>query len=149
MPAPKAILRDIHDLKLDPTQHHSVFRSSGRLVKHYVVECEVSSPVVKCALVMLEQKETLQEPDVFDQEVPLDDFDAAISVLLNEEQEVQTAPELLSQEQEDVVEQTVPVEQAVPDEKPMVVVHDVSPKDVVKKADKFEKKDKTKKADKK
>lgn len=34
MPSPRAVLRDIHDLKLDPTQRHSDIKASGRLRKH-------------------------------------------------------------------------------------------------------------------
>lgn len=31
MPSPKAVLRDIHDLKLDPKKAHGAIRASGRL----------------------------------------------------------------------------------------------------------------------
>ncbi len=46
MPSPKAVLRDIHDLKLDPRKAHTAIRVSGRLRKFATVEV-ASAPVLK------------------------------------------------------------------------------------------------------
>lgn len=43
MPSPKAVLRDIHDLKLDPKQAHSKTKRSGRL--RHVVSATVLQPL--------------------------------------------------------------------------------------------------------
>jgi len=57
MPSPKAVLRDINDLKLDPKVAHSGTKASGRLKQssaHHVAEpVPVHKEVVKPALVSL------------------------------------------------------------------------------------------------
>lgn len=59
MPSPRAVLADIHDLKLDPTKAHSGVKASGRL--HKKVTEEVVDEKLKNGLVELPKAEAKTE----------------------------------------------------------------------------------------
>lgn len=66
MPSQKAVLRDIHDMKLDPNQAHSVTRSAGRLVKresrsHHHAEEVVATPIVEEVMTEMSEPATAVE----------------------------------------------------------------------------------------
>jgi len=61
MPSPKAVLRDIHDLKLDPKTHHREIARAGRL-KH--VATSVPAPALVVPRHVEEPKVPVVEADV-------------------------------------------------------------------------------------
>lgn len=63
MPSPKAVLRDIHDLKLDPRHPHSAIRHTGRL-RVPVTGVLVVEPVIKPIVVAEAKPQVIVEPPV-------------------------------------------------------------------------------------
>ncbi len=66
MPSNKAILRDIHDLKLNPNQAHSSIRASGRLRKPE--KLSVDSTMLIESDVLLEENILVVESEVVQSE---------------------------------------------------------------------------------
>lgn len=73
MPSPRAVLRDINDLKLDPTKAHRSIKASGRLAVPGIVaipeheevqklEKPLKSALVELPLEKVEQKVLSAEP---------------------------------------------------------------------------------------